>query len=152
MITECWEFETLGKSRPKGSLKCMGAAGRGRHHMEEDNPESKPWKLKMIRDIRERFRIVPIKKGHLVLGYAPAPHQGPVMVYATFAFLKLEQPSHDTPWPISADFGDVDKLCRNVGDALEQSGLIDNDRQIVRWHAAKVWGSVESVRVTVVAL
>jgi hypothetical protein len=146
-----WEFETMGKPRPKGSLKCMGATGRGRHHMEEDNPESKPWKLKMIRDIRAKFEIEPLKRGRLVVGYSPPPYEGPVIVVAQFVFERqADWPSHQQPCPIADDIGDVDKLCRNVGDALEQSGLLANDRQITGWRAEKRWNVMdESARAIV---
>lgn len=136
-------FVTLGKPRPKGSLKCMGAnGGRGRHHMEEDNPESKPWKLKMIRDCRAAVGIVPIKRGNRIIGWDGGwePYAGPVVLAAAFIFERhAGWPSHSTELPFPDDIGDVDKLCRNVLDACEQAGLLANDRLVVSLAAHRRW-------------
>lgn len=37
--------------------------------------------------------------------------------------------------------GDLDKVCRAAGDALEAAGVIDDDNLIVRWTATKQWAS-----------
>ena len=144
-----WTFEVEGKPRPKGSLKCLGA-GRGKpHNMIESVESSVPWKLAAIRTIRREFGIEPIKNGHKVVGWlrrgvAWEPF-GAVAVWAAFYFVRERGvggevlPSHSRPWPDADDIGDTDKLCRNLGDALEQSGLIGNDRGIVEWSAAKLW-------------
>ena len=143
-----YTFFVEGKPRPKGSLKCLG--GRS-HNMVEAVESSKPWKLHMIRTIRHTFGIEPVKAGAKVIGWKRGgspwqPHAGAVDVQAVFRFVPevgvngLVLPSHDSSWPTDADtFGDTDKLCRNLGDALEQAGLIANDRSIVRWAAVKRW-------------
>ncbi len=49
-------------------------------------------------------------------------------------------PSHDTVLPIAHDIGDLDKMCRNVGDALTDSGLIADDSLITKWlNPEKLW-------------
>ena len=146
-----YTFGVDGKPRPKGSLKCLG--GRS-HNMVEAVESSKPWKLHMIRTIRHAYGIEPIRDGARVVGWlrggaAWQPWEGAVDVQVTFRFLpeysraagKVGEikPSWDTPWPIADEVGDTDKLCRNLGDALEQSGLISNDRNIVKWAAVKRW-------------
>lgn len=138
-----------GKPRPKGSLKCLGG-GRGRpHNMIESVQGAVPWKLAMIRTIRHDFGISPIKTGQRVIGWTrlgePWEPLGAVFVRARFMFVPERGvggevlPSHAGAWPDADDIGDLDKLCRNLGDALEQSGLIRNDRAIVGWDALKLW-------------
>lgn len=127
-------FEIAGRPRPKGSMACQG--GR-QHRMVESVAGSRPWKLHMIRGIRERAGIVPIKIGQRVTGFNPAPYAGPVWVTAVFGF----EGGPDGYPIVSNDHGDLDKLCRNLGDALEQSGLLLNDSQIVGWIASKVWAT-----------
>jgi crossover junction endodeoxyribonuclease RusA len=34
---------------------------------------------------------------------------------------------------------DLDKLQRALGDALTESGIVQDDARIVRWHVMKVW-------------
>jgi hypothetical protein len=41
-------------------------------------------------------------------------------------------------WKSSAP--DLDKLCRAIGDVLEQSAILRNDALIVRWTATKEYG------------
>jgi Holliday junction resolvase RusA-like endonuclease len=64
-----------------------------------------------------------------------APVAGPVAVAATFYF---DRPAN----PINVDYplgyeGDLDKLQRNLGDALQRSRVIADDRQITDWVARK---------------
>lgn len=138
-----WELTIPGRPRPKGSMKCLG--GRS-HHLVEEVEGSTPWKLHMIREIRKAFDIVPIKSGNRILGWERGgegwePFAGAVTVTVHFLFgRKADWASHRTLYPTADDFGDTDKLCRNLGDALEQSGLIKNDSQIVNWYAGKAWG------------
>lgn len=131
-----------GKPIPKGSLKPR-ITRRANGQMSvtlHDKPEADAWKLTMIRAIMDNCGIVALRgPDRKVIGYEPAPYPGPVAVRAVFYFAQrigadgLVWPSHDTPWPMADDIGDTDKLQRNLGDALEQSGLIANDRNIVRW-------------------
>ena len=144
-----WTFEVIGKPRPKGSMVCQG--GR-QHHMVEDNPASKPWKLEMIRAIRQQLDIRPVKAGNRIIGWEKEaddphvyswerwePYAGPVWVYAKCNFKRkigadgeiIEM--HRGGIENATDIGDTDKLYRNIGDALEQSGLLANDRQNLRW-------------------
>ena len=44
---------------------------------------------------------------------------------------------------------DLDKLQRALGDALTQAGILRDDALIVVWDAAKVYGAVPEVRLTV---
>jgi hypothetical protein len=130
-----------GKPRPKGSLKPrVGRDGRGKMTITlHDDPDSEAWKRTMIKWIRAKYGIVPIVESGKIIAFDPAPYAGAVSVGAVFYFVKTigvngeVWPSHDTEWPMADDIGDTDKLQRNLGDALEQSGLIANDRNIVKW-------------------
>ena len=158
-----YAFEVLGKPRPKGSLKCLG--GRS-HNMVEAVESSKPWKLHMIRTIRHDFGIEPVRNGARVIGWKRGgepwePEAGAVDVQVTFRFARERgvggevKPSFAGAWPTADEVGDTDKLCRNLGDALEQSGLIANDRNIVAWRAVKRWvwtGEQPGARVQAVIL
>lgn len=91
----------------------------------------------------------------LLAAVAPAsPIAGPVEVQAVFRFARA--PSHlkkdGTPRSSAPAYpghreGDVDKLCRSLLDALTDAGWIEDDRQVVRLHAAKVYGDTDEVLV-----
>lgn len=75
--------------------------------------------------------------------------EGPVCVRAVFTF---ERPKahygtgknalvvKDNAPYYKATAPDSDKLCRALGDALQQGGIVRDDAQIVVWHATKVYG------------
>lgn len=64
------------------------------------------------------------------------PMEGPVTVHAEFVFPRAKA-LKDKPAPPHTSAPDGDKLCRAVGDALEQAGVVGNDSQITTWHAHK---------------
>jgi hypothetical protein len=117
----------------------------------------------MIAEIRRQSGVQPVKVGNRVIGWKRngadwAPIEAPLWVGAIFRFWPVQAkggglvPSSQTAFPVSGDFGDLDKLCRNLGDALEQSGLIANDRQIASWDSLKAWcpdGEAPGVHVVV---
>lgn len=103
---------------PKGSMRCLG---RGRHINQLVG--TKPYgdavteaaKLAMQEDRPERF---PIRK--------------PTALYVdvTFAFPrpKSTPKSHQ---PVTRSTGDIDKLQRNLLDALQAAGVMEDDSQVV---------------------
>lgn len=128
-----------GRPRTKGSMKCLG--GRS-HNMVEQVTESKPWRDKIqraiVREVRQRLAA----EGPLL--DVPLPYTGAVIVSAAFSY---ERPATgvgvDLPYPtieagVNAN-GDVDKLFRNLLDALQGSGLIKNDAQVVQGLPSKRW-------------
>lgn len=128
-------------------MVCLG--GRT-HKMVEAVEGSKPWKLHMIREIRRAAGIVPIKIGQRVTGFNPAPYAGPVEVAARFIF---DRDVDGLPYPtIENNHGDADKLERNLGDALEQSGLLRNDSEIVHWDVWKRWSRVGEIARAVIVI
>lgn len=118
-----------GRARTKGSLKPVHnrtGAGRCRVSLTEDGEYSKAWKNQMIARIREQA---------VCERYA-----GPVMVRLGFTFARLAGDA-DARFPIKHEYGDIDKLERNVLDALTQSGLIKDDALVVHCVANKQFAS-----------
>lgn len=135
-------FFVAGRPRTKGSLTpqmSRGAGGKIRVHLVESGEYAVPWKRTMIAEIKRSGAA-----GAMHFGYA-----GPVEVSATFVFAQQQGvghevwPSHRTPYPTAIDIGDLDKLLRNLLDALTQSGLIKDDSQVARIGpgTCKVWAN-----------
>lgn len=121
---------------PKGSVD-VNAAGRGVRHTDR----SVRFHDQIVERIRRELTIV-------VDGVQmrPEPYDGPVSVLADFV---LRPPKSDPPpWPVRAIDGDLDKLQRALGDALQDAKLITDDRNIVAWSAGKRY-AVEGERVGV---
>lgn len=110
---------TPGRPRTKGSLIPRHLAGRAGKRckvwLTEDGEHSAAWKDAMVRAIRAAC---------VCERYA-----GPVEVHAFFRF-EREGPEMDI-WPIGRQYGDEDKLRRNLLDALTQSALLADDSLVV---------------------
>ncbi len=125
-----------GRPAPQGSMKSYG---NGR--MVHSNAATMPWRDTVIHATRAAMSIDHIE-----------PTAGPVSAVVNFYFtrpknhfaanggLRPKSPA----WPTSRAIPDTDKLQRAVGDALEASGYIANDAQIVCWLALKKWCSTGS--------
>lgn len=136
-----------GRARTKGSLKtyCM----KDRRHtirVEEQVAESGAWRRAVARGLRE----AQLEQHGRLLKY-----DGPVEVRLVF-FLPREKsvnggpiPTHDTEWPTAITVGDIDKLTRNVLDAMltpakradfpKCSALLADDSQVVLLTVGKFW-------------
>lgn len=117
-----------GRPRTKGSLKPIHqrlGGGRCKVSLTESGQYAKPWKEAMIKAIQA---AVPCKQ-----------HEGPVMVNLEFLFLPEHGEDVLLDLPIGREYGDIDKLERNVLDALTQSGLIKDDSQVVQLRSFKVF-------------
>lgn len=114
-----------GRPRTKGSLRPVHVKvgpGRCRVSLTEDGEHSKPWKEHMIRALRG--------------AYPMTRWDGATVVETFFRFERLaSEVRRGDLWPIQppgpASQGDWDKLTRNVGDALTQSGLIRDDCLVI---------------------
>lgn len=151
------EFRVNGRPRTKGSLGvyCL----KNRTHtvrVEEEVAESKAWRAQVARVSRE-YQLATY--GRFLM------HEGPVEVRLLFLFPRTESvavtaepgdliPSHMRAWPIAVTLGDIDKLTRNVLDALQApqrrgdnsdakwtSALIKDDAQVVRTVVTKRWAA-----------
>lgn len=65
------------------------------------------------------------------------PLDGPLSVEVTFYLPRPKSPKFDEP----ATPPDADKLCRALGDALTQAGVIVDDARIVHWNARKTYAT-----------
>jgi Holliday junction resolvase RusA-like endonuclease len=141
------ELFVPGRPRTKGSLKPFPVRdGRGGMKITvHDTPESEEWKRTMIRAIRQEYKIKPHVVGRKITGFTPEPYAGPVDVTAVFAFDRRQSvnggavESQAGEYPTAEVVGDVDKLLRNLLDALTQSGLIADDRFVIWTSAVKLW-------------
>lgn len=132
-----------GIPRPKGSLKpqaVRGGGGRitGRTRLV-DSDNSKRWRRTMAKHFAE-FRTVAM------------PLPGPVVVSAVFYFDRNDYlVADDSQWPDHPHIGDLDKLLRNLLDALQVddtgegngAAIIKDDRQVVKFiePTGKWWAS-----------
>lgn len=136
-----------GRPRTKGSLKtyCM----KDRRHtirIEEQVAESGAWRRTVARALRE----AQLEQHGRLLKY-----EEPVEVRLVF-FMPREQsvsggpiPTHATEWPTAITVGDIDKLTRNVLDAMltptkradipKCSALLADDSQVVLLSVGKFW-------------
>lgn len=153
-------FFVPGRPRTKGSLKPIhvkSGPGRCRVSLVEDHKLSEPWKLEMIRAIHAQCEVtmmpprrVKTPEGWRMVVDPTRGYSGPVEVRCAFYFEREQsvngglKPSSATDWPIVISWGDLDKLQRNLLDALQQSGLIADDSQVVRIWSAKYWASEAS--------
>lgn len=138
-----------GRPRPKGSLRCRG--GRS-HTMEEDNEHSKPWRISMAGALRA---------DRDARGYHLTPWGGAVDV-SVFAFFEpsgVAASSLGAPLR-PADGGDVDKIVRNVLDALQDGNeqsprVLGDDSLVIGLYAEEIFTNITGeqgiwIRVTTV--
>jgi len=116
-----------GSAMPKGSQKVITARGR-KPVMKPDNPESAWWQRHVAITVQQDARC-------------PGPGWPTLLpVQVSCVFLLGRAFSCEDEEPTGHDIGDVDKLCRNVGDALEMAGLIKDDKQVITWDGSyKAW-------------
>lgn len=142
MILLAFEVPAV-QPRPKGSLN--GRCLRDRSHTvvyREQVADSKDYRKAVAAYAKQEMRRCEL----------PAePFDQAVKVRAVFYLAKSRVmkagkrtdafwSSHDTPFPTEKKIGDLDKMCRNVGDALVDSKLIEDDRLIVDWSGSqKLW-------------
>ncbi len=133
------QFRVFGTPAPQGSKV------RTKWGMREASKNLEPWREAIVSQIMRD-------------GYNGAMLDGPLTVRATFIFnrpashfgsKKGEKYLKDNAPYYKITAPDLDKLCRSLGDALTQSGLISDDDRIVRWEAEKVYGDHPGVRVEV---
>lgn len=134
-----------GTPRPKGSLKpqmIRDGSGRltGRVRMVESSAESSRWRRIMAKAFRDAYGDC-------------EPYGDAVGVSAQFHFDPREYTTKvdGLPrYPTIKQIGDLDKLVRNVFDALTDAGVYVDDRQVVitpdTW---KIWGPQSGVVVRV---
>ncbi len=149
-----------GRARTKGSLdpKIVRVRGGTLKVVARDTEHSVAWKKSMVTQLRYLLGITTAlrwtvdAKGKRVRERYRSdaePYAGPVEVHRFFRFEREANadtgevwPSHETPWPIgegSTQLGDVDKLTRNLLDALTQAGVLADDRYVIGGAELKRW-------------
>lgn len=119
-------FRVEHKPSPKGSLKPVGRRGQ-RVRLVEQVAGSKPFREAVYASARQA-----------VVGRAGYPLQGPVEVHIVCAFIQpASYPKRRRFWPVTRGSGDLDKLARNVLDALSDASVIRDDSQVCRLVADK---------------
>lgn len=123
-----------GKARTKGSMVAMQkrvvidgqSLGVGRARLKESTAYSKEWRAEVAWLVRQYIR-------------SARPYEGAVRV-SIMSFLPQPKSNRD-PHPTAMRTGDVDKIARNVLDALTDSGAIKDDSQVVAVHSMKAWAA-----------
>lgn len=135
MIT--WEHFIAGVPKPQGS-KTSGVNERtGKTFVREDNAGTKPWRKRMVEALQnERGRPL---------------HRFDSAVWVSLRFVFLRPKSHaPDSLPTSKLLGDVDKLTRNVLDALTQAGVITDDKYVIKLRdVEKVYGPNPGVHIRI---
>ena len=128
------QFRVDGRPRTKGSMKVITPRGR-KPMLIEDHAHSLPW--------RKRIKSAIIAQVPHVTDSDHRPFALPVRVHATFFFERLGPSAQLLPWPVvnagmNAN-GDLDKLLRNLLDAMKDARLIADDSLVVELAASKEW-------------
>lgn len=136
LLAEIW---IPGRPRTKGSLKVITPRGQ-RPRLIEDHKHSKPWRLRMTGAIQDADPFA-------------SAYGGPVAVAASFVFERHGATAKTLPYPtlnsgVNA-CGDLDKLLRNLLDALQDAAVIVNDAQVCSVGTSKSWGGEAGVRLSV---
>lgn len=119
-----------GHPKPQGS-KIAGRRKDGSVFMREANSQARPWRNVVIEALQKE---------------APDTLEGAVRVHAHFYMPMLKNP---IPQPITRSSYDVDKLSRNILDALTIAGIVHDDSQVVTLIATKEYAERPGVQITV---
>lgn len=130
-----------GIPRPKGSLDVITLT-----HVREANRHSTPW-LKSMRDAARRMIAEPLGRPGLWRYNEGYPCDDPVSVDAWFWFPRPARAEFDVPATIRT--GDLDKLYRNVLDALTQAKVYTDDARVVDLAGGARYGTTPGARITV---
>ncbi len=117
-----------GRPRPKGSLKPFIAAN-GRLRNREQNDTTGYWRNDVAGAAHDQIRCgcpdpdcTTLKPGY--------PYLGAVAVTIDLLFPRPKS-AKPAALPSTRSTGDVDKLTRNIFDALQDAGVIKDDSQVV---------------------
>jgi Holliday junction resolvase RusA-like endonuclease len=120
-----------GRPRTKGSLKPVANWATQQVHMEEQVGQSKAWRRHVANEV---IKHIAVKDGNgkyrLRNDY---PITAPVIVNLLFIFSREHVQWTESPdgWPTEIYYGDIDKLTRNVLDALTDARLYRDDSLVI---------------------
>lgn len=157
-----------GHARTKGSLKPVVDWRRRKVWLEEQVTLSKPWRrtvqAAVVRQVREDIASSDLYAEAMRTGEGGnwQPYPGPVLVAVDFTFERPKSGQGLTDrFPVVGAgpnaIGDLDKLIRNILDALQVesgAGLITNDSNVVQIKSRKLYsvGEPAGARIVVEAL
>lgn len=119
-------FNVNGTPKTKGSMRYVG--GR----MVEGNHGSKDWRIMVT---EAAFAAIGGSGSKRPAGY---PIEGvPLHIDLMFRFARPK--SRRNGYPITRASGDIDKLARNVFDALQDAGVIGDDAQFTSCTVSKAY-------------
>ena len=128
-----------GRPRTKGSLKPIINWSTQKYRMVEQVEQSKPWRLAISNHVIKTLAcdrpVSPALWTELGL-----PYDRPVSVEMSFTFALNRVdvgPADADGWPVGIGWGDIDKLTRNVLDALTDAKLYRDDSLVVAISATK---------------
>lgn len=130
-----------GRPRTKGSLRAT-CTRDARHTIryQQETKDSKAWQRHVATAVQTD--MITRHGGILLLERA-------VTVQAVYFFRREDEDMSWEPYPTAITVGDLDKLERNVGDALTQSLLVADDKFIVQTTQMKFWGNTAGVQLHV---
>lgn len=145
MITRQWGFKVYGDPQPKGSMTCVGARGKVKHQLIEDNDDGPAWRekvagmaLAVVREQAGKWQPIGIELTFTLP--RPASHYGTGRNRHT---VKASAPA----FPTMHGTGDEDKLERNVLDALQDARVLDDDAQVQHITSEKLYPAADGLTV-----
>lgn len=118
-----------GVPQPKGSMRNVAKRGEAAR-LQEDNPRSAGWRKAMADALGMKTNF------GRDLGW---PSELAVHVDVIFVFERPASAAERECPTGQRDGGDLDKLVRNVLDAMQDAGVVRNDAQVCRITAEKGW-------------
>lgn len=138
MLAEEFLITIPGRPAPKGSLKCVGGRGKNRHQLVEDNENSDPWRLEVVRWLKSHGKEYRAVKGQPLGAEVTFTLPRPKGHYRTkrnpdtgvVAVTGEVKPAYVDAWPVNRGTYDVDKLIRLILDALQDAQLMPDDAAV----------------------
>ena len=123
-----------GTARPKGSLRHIG-----KNRLVESSPDGPAWRT-AVKDAARAEMARRVELYSIDNRFAQYPLDGPLCLDITITCNKPKSASKSKPsYPCTRSTGDIDKLQRNIFDALVDAGAIADDSRIVEVRARKCY-------------
>lgn len=123
-----------GRAAPKGSMKCVGRRGRVAHVILESDQGGhvKRWRENVAMWVRRRWPSDQhAAKGQPIGAEITFTLQRPTNHYGTGRNAGKLKPTYAGAMPVGHNTGDVDKLLRNILDALQDTDTLPDDCAVV---------------------
>ena len=126
-----WRLKVTGPPAPKGSMKCIGGRGPGKPQLLEDakTGDRKVWRERLTAAARGLASRLP----------EPLGQDGAAVAMGALFVLPRPRSAASRPLPTTRSGGDLDKLRRMLGDALDSAEVDVDASRIALVQAAKVY-------------